>query len=137
MTHDLAEPERAELRYVTDITEDDVDAVLACLALHVPSEEAGTWAFNLATTAYVVGRSLATRIRERLRLVAAGGGDHGTMVLVRDEWNDLMCCVEPWEGRALFDERRFRTVEHMNEAGAAFRAYALSQARKFGRGPGG
>ncbi|MEU7228879.1 hypothetical protein [Streptomyces chrestomyceticus] len=125
----------ATLQYVCDITQDDVDAALACVSRHALAEEAGSRPANLAFSLYTVAHSLGTRIRTRLQFHAAGHQDHESMFQLMAEWNDLMCCVEPWQGQALFDEQRFRTVEHMNEASAAFRAYALNQARKFAAGP--
>lgn len=122
------------LQYVFDITQDDVNAALACVSRHALAEEADSRPANLALGLYAVAHSLGARIRTRLQLKAAGHQDHDTMLQLRDEWNDLMCCVEPWQGLALFDEQRFRTVEHMNESGAAFRSYALSQAREFAAG---
>lgn len=124
----------ATLQYVCDITQDDVIAALSCVSRHALAEEPGSRPANLALSLYTVAHSLGERIRTRLQLTAAGHQDHDTMFQLRDEWNDLMCCVGPWQGQALFDEQRFRTVEHMNEAGAAFRSYALSQARKFAAG---
>ncbi|MER7497049.1 hypothetical protein ABT033_31190 [Streptomyces pharetrae] len=121
----------ARLQYVCDITQDDLNAALACVSRHALTEEADSRPANLAFSLYTVAQSLGARIRTRLQLTATGHHDHDTTLNLRNEWNDLMCCVEPWQGQALFDEQRFRTVEHMNEAGAAFRSYALSQARKF------
>ncbi|WP_331763234.1 hypothetical protein OG571_47720 (plasmid) [Streptomyces sp. NBC_01369] len=124
----------AALRYVLDITQDDLDAALACVSQHARAEEAGGHAANLAFSLYTVAQSLGERIRARLQLTAASHHDHDTVIQLRNEWNDLMCVVEPWQGREYFDEERFRTVEHATEAGAAFRSYALSQARKFAAG---
>ncbi|MFJ4010883.1 hypothetical protein [Streptomyces sp. NPDC090026] len=126
----------APLQYAFDITENDVDAALACVSRHALAEEAGSHAANLAFSLHTVAQSLGARIRTRVQVRDLGHQDHDTMLQLRNEWNDLMCCVEPWQGQDLFDEQRFRTVEHMNEAGAAFRSYALSQARKFAAGPG-
>ncbi|MFD5899134.1 hypothetical protein [Streptomyces sp. NPDC060366] len=123
----------ATLEYASDITPEDVNAALACVSRHALAEEAGSRPANLALSVYTVAHSLGARIHTRLRLNAAGQ-NRDTMFQLRDEWNDLMCCVEPWQGQALFNEQRFRTVEHMNEAGAAFRAYAISQARRFAEG---
>ncbi len=125
----------ARLQYVCDITPADVAAALACVSRHALAEESGSWPANLAVSLHAVAQSLGARIHIRLRLGAAGHQDRDGMHQLRAEWNDLMCCVEPWQGQALFDEERFRTVEHMNEAGAAFRSYALGQARKFAERP--
>ncbi|MFD7764142.1 hypothetical protein [Streptomyces microflavus] len=122
------------LQFACDITEADVRAAHACASRHTFYEEAGSRPANLALSLLAVAQSLAVRLQTRLHLMAAGHQDHDTMVMIRNEWNDLMCCVEPWQGKELFDEERFRIVEHMNEAGAASRAYALGQARKFAAG---
>ncbi|MEU6632891.1 hypothetical protein ABZ905_32095 [Streptomyces parvus] len=122
------------LQFACDITEADLDAAIACVSRHTFAEEPRTHHANLGFSLFTVAQSLAVRIRTRLELKAAGHQDHDTMTMLLAEWNDLMCCVEPWQGRELFDEERFRTVEHMNEAGAAFRTYALDQARKFAAG---
>ncbi|MFF8903208.1 hypothetical protein ACF082_37760 [Streptomyces lydicus] len=95
----------ATLQYACDITQDDVNAALACVSRHALAEEAGGRPANLALSLHTVAHSLGARIRTRLQLNAAGHHDHDTMLQLRNEWNDLMCCVEPWQGQALFDQQ--------------------------------
>ncbi|MFE2723955.1 hypothetical protein [Kitasatospora sp. NPDC059327] len=121
----------SELEYACDITGDDVRSAVAFVSRQTPSEEPGSRSADLAAALVRIADSLGRRLDVGTHLAALGELDHGGLYQLKEEWNELMCCVEPWKGRDGFDEERFRTVRHLSESSAAVRSYALSQARKF------